>query len=447
MRRLRSIAIALTNASAIVAAFGFIQMIPLPAPSTARSPAEQPSPALALPKLSEVRSLDELYQIRARLVSELDKSGAVSESSLFAGKAAQPASAPPDEQLLQALREVEVRILTEQRASDNWQQAQRLAKEAAEVEKKAKQSEATAEKRQMLLEQAIQNLQEIPKNSSLAGLAPPKIQEFEGNLSTTTYQVDENNFLAAIARESGLSKEAMMTVCHISRYCVSLRGDREPASPASLIKVPVAVSLLQKVSEQNIGLDTQVYVQGGNFTEDASAIRSLQRYPLKVLLGEMIDHSSNIATNQLIDYLTYDYINKYLQASGYKVTRVNFKLMGDRIMPWKAGSGRNRLTSDELTEMMLQIYNYEIPGAEVLVEALSRQYDRVMGYAALQGTEAQWLGEKTGENSRALGTTLAFNYGGDIYAITVIDNRAGTYIQIRNSIAKIVDRIVKNGGL
>ncbi len=447
MRRLRKIAIALTNASAIVAAFGFIQMIPLPAPSTARSTAEQPTAALALPKLSEVRSLEELYQIRDRIVSHLEQSSARSQARLFAEEAAQPASEPSDDQLLQVLREVEVRILTEQRASDNWQQAQRLAKEAAEVEKKLKQSVATVEKRQLLLAQAIQNLQEIPKNSSLAGLTPPKIQEFEGNLTTPTYRVDENNFLAAIARESGLSKDAMITVCHISRYCTSLRGDREPASPASLIKVPVAVALLQKISEQNIGLDTQVYVQRGNFTEDASAIRSLQRYPLKVLLGEMIDHSSNIATNQLIDYLGQNYINKYLQDSGYKVTRVNFKLMGDRIMPWKPGSGRNRITSDELTEMMLQIYNYEIPGAEVLVEALSRQYDRVMGYAALQGTKAQWLGEKTGENSRVLGTTLAFNYAGDIYAITVIDNRAGTYVQIRNSIAKIVDRIVKNGGL
>lgn len=438
MRRLRKIALALTNASAIVAAFGLIQMIPLPSPSTARSTAEQPIAALALPKLSEIHSLEELYQIRERLLNHLEKSYT---------QAVKHTSEPSNEKLLQILREVEVRILTEERASDNWQQAQRLAREAAEVKKNPKQSVETVKKKQLLLAQAIHNLLEIPKNSSLAGLIHLKIKEFEGKLTNPTYPVNENNFLEAIARESGLSKEAMITVCHISRYCVSLRGEREPANAASLIKIPIAVALLQKISEQNIGLDTEIYVQSGNFTEDASSIRSRQRYPLKVLLGEMIDHSSNIATNQLIDYLGYDYINKYLQDSGYKVTRVNFKLMGERIMPWKPGTERNRLNSDELTEMMLQIYNYEIPGAEVLVEALSRQYDRVMGYAALQGTEAQWLGEKTGENSKVLGTTLAFNYADDIYAITVIDNRPGTYIQIRNSITKIVDHIIKNGGL
>ncbi|HIK27522.1 MAG: class A beta-lactamase-related serine hydrolase [Oscillatoriaceae bacterium SKW80] len=438
MRRLRKIALALTNASAIVAAFGLIQMSPLPTPFTARSTAEPPIAALALPKLSEIHSLEELYQIRERILNHLEKSYA---------QAVKHTSKPSDKKLLQMLREVEVRILTEERASDNWEQAQRLAREAAEMKKNPKQSVETVKKKQLLLAQAIHNLLEIPKNSSLAGLIPLKIKEFEGKLTKSNYTVNENNFLEAIARESGLSKEAMITVCHISRYCVSLRGKREPASPASLIKIPIAVALLQKISEQNIDLDTEIYVQSGNFTEDASAIRSLQRYPLKVLLGEMIDHSSNIATNQLIDYLGYNYINKYLENSGYKVTRVNFKLMGERIMPWKPGSGRNRINSDELTEMMLQIYNYEIPGAEVLVEALSRQYDRVMGYAALQGTEAQWLGEKTGENSKVLGTTLAFNYADDIYAITVIDNRPGTYIQIRNSITKIVDHIVKNGGL
>ena len=146
----------------------------------------------------------------------------------------------------------------------------------------------------------------------------------------------------------------------------------------------------------------------------------------------------------MIDYLGSDYINQFLENRGYQVTRVNFKLMGENIMPANPGSGPNRVTANELTEMMVQIYNGETPGAKMLVETLNRQYDRDLGFAALQGTKAQWLGEKTGENSQVLGTTLAMNIDGEAYVMTVIDSRTSGDLQIRQSISKIADYISKN---
>ena len=68
-----------------------------------------------------------------------------------------------------------------------------------------------------------------------------------------------------------------------------------------------------KIGEEKISLEQKVLVVGGNFTEDASSIQARQSYSLKELMGVMIDHSSNIATNQLIDYLGSDYINKFLE--------------------------------------------------------------------------------------------------------------------------------------
>jgi beta-lactamase class A len=120
--------------------------------------------------------------------------------------------------------------------------------------------------------------------------------------------------------------------------------------------------------------------------------------------------------------------------------------MGEKIMPENPGSGPNRLTVNELTEMMVQIYNGETPGAKFLVETLNRQYDRNIGFAALQGTQAQWLGEKTGENSQVLGTTVAMSIDGEAYIITVIDSRSGSDTEMRQSIAKIADYISKNPG-
>nr|MBE9186652.1 serine hydrolase [Microcoleus sp. LEGE 07076] len=86
----------------------------------------------------------------------------------------------------------------------------------------------------------------------------------------------------------------------------------------------------------------------------------------------------------------------------------------------------------------------ETPGAKLLVETLNGQYDRALGFAALEGTQAQWLGEKTGENSLVLGTTLAMSIDGEAYVMTVIDSRTSGDLQIRQSISKIADYIVRN---
>lgn len=394
------------------------------------------------------RSLEELYQIRDRLVATLEKPSSASEPSFFSSPLFQDSTAS-SAQVREQLQAVEVKILAEQKATDNWQQALRLATQALEISNTSDQSVATRQKIQFLWQQALSNLREIPNTSVLAKEASSKLEEYQRNLTTAMEDVRraETDALAQIAQESGLSRSAMVTVCRLSRDCIHLRGDQPPRSPASLIKVPVAVALLHKVAQEKISLEQPIYVQPGNFTEDASDIRSRQKYSLKKLLGEMIDHSSNIATNELIDYLGRDYINNYLEDQGYQVTRVNFKLMGDRILPFNPGRGANRLTSDELTEMMVQVYNQEIPGNRVLMDALGRQYDRNLGFAALQGTQAKWLGEKTGENSRALGTTLAMSLDGDGYVITVIDNNAGRDPQIRNCINKIVERLARQGHL
>ncbi|WP_341731753.1 serine hydrolase [Microcoleus sp. EPA2] len=413
---------------AVVAGIGLIQVLTI---------------ASSFSQSSNQRSLDELYKIRDRIISQLEQPPSPSPEPTLLSRLV-PFNANTPEKLIEELQSVEVQILVEQRANDNLQQAVRLANEAAEAGREPNQSLEYAQKIQFLWQQALNNLYEIPQNSFLASLTASKIQEYRNNLTASSLEVKQakSDFLASVARESGLSNQASIGICHLSRDCVHLRGDSPPASPASLIKLPIAVALMQKVAQEKISLNKQVFVDSGNFTEDSStAILSNRNYPLQKLLEEMIDRSSNIATNQLIDYLGSDYINQFLANRGYQVTRVNFKLMGAQIMPSNPGSGANRLTVNELTEMMVQIYNGETPGAKLLVETLNRQYDRNLGFAALQGTKAQWLGEKTGENSLVLGTTLAMSIDGEAYVITVIDNSRGSDTEMRKSIAKIANYI------
>ncbi|MEG4575775.1 serine hydrolase [Microcoleus sp. N3A4] len=417
--------------AAVVAGIGLVQMLTI---------------ASSFSQSSNPRSLDELYKIRDRLVSELEQPASPSPEPTLLSRLV-PLAANPQQKLLSQLQAVEVEILVEQRANDNLQQAVRLANRAVETGGQQNQSIESSQQTQFLWNQALNNLQEVPQYSFLASLTASKTQEYRENLTAATSQVQQakSDFLAAVARESGLSENASIGICHLSRECVNLRGDVPPVSPASLIKLPIAVALMQKVEKEKISLNKEVFVDAGNFTEDSSTqILSPKNYPLKTLLEEMIDRSSNTATNQLIDYLGSDYINQFLENRGYQVTRVNFKLMGEKIMPTNPGSGPNRLTANELTEMMVQIYNGETPGAKLLVETLNGQYDRALGFAALQGTQAQWLGEKTGENSLVLGTTLAMSIDGEAYVMTVIDSRSSGDRQIRQSISKIADYISRN---
>jgi len=427
IRRFLSIA---NKTLAVVAGIGLVQMLTI---------------ASSFSQSSNPRSLDELYTIRDRLVTELEQPDNPSpEPTLLSGLV--PPAANPQEKLLSQLQAVEVQILVEQRANDDLQQAVRLANRAVETKRQQNQSIESSQQTQFLWNQALNNLQSVPQDSFLASLTASKTQEYRENLTAATSQVQQakSDFLAAVARESGLSGQASIGICRLSRECVHLRGDVPPVSPASLIKVPIAVALMQKVETEKISLNKEVFVNRGNFTEDSSTkILSPKNYPLKTLLEEMIDRSSNTATNQLIDYLGWDYINQFLDNRGYEVTRVKFKLMGEKIMPANPGFGRNRVTANELTEMMVQIYNGETPGAKQLIETLNGQYDRALGFAALQGTKAQWLGEKTGQNSLVLGTTLAMSIDGEAYVMTVIDTRSGD-LQMRQSISKIADYISRN---
>jgi beta-lactamase class A len=427
IRRFLSIA---NKTLAVVAGIGLVQMLTI---------------TNSFSQSSNPRSLDELYKIRDRLITELEQPSSPSPEPTLLSRLV-PLAANPQEKLLSQLQAVEAQILVEQRAKDDLQQAVRLANRAVETKRQQNQSIESSQQTQFLWNQALNNLQSVPQDSFLASLTASKTQEYRENLTAATSQVQQakSDFLAAVARESGLSGQASIGICRLSRECVHLRGDVPPVSPASLIKVPIAVALMQKLETEKISLNKEVFVNRGNFTEDSSTkILSPKNYPLKTLLEEMIDRSSNTATNQLIDYLGWDYINQFLDNRGYEVTRVKFKLMGEKIMPANPGFGRNRVTANELTEMMVQIYNGETPGAKQLIEILNGQYDRALGFAALQGTKAQWLGEKTGQNSLVLGTTLAMSIDGEAYVMTVIDTRSGD-LQMRQSISKIADYISRN---
>lgn len=270
---------------------------------------------------------------------------------------------------------------------------------------------------------------------------------FTSDLVAAT-QFSESQELAKIARNSGLTSP-IITVCNLSGKCINYRGNSYPQSAASLIKVPLAIALLQRLSEKKLPLNTPTYVHPSNYTEeDYSDLKVGKSYSLHYLLIQLIAYSSNIAANQIIDYLGWNYINRVLANLGYPNTRVAYKFTGETTAPTRnRGWASNRITSNELTAMMVKIYNSQRPEYKTLVSMFIRQVDRDLGWQALQNSSGRWLGEKTGENSRVRGTTLAVEIRQKVYLITVIENDVKKEKQIRRSIGEIVNYIVKNNGI
>lgn len=170
---------------------------------------------------------------------------------------------------------------------------------------------------------------------------------------------------------------------------------------------------------------------------------------MRRVLRRMINDSSNIATNQMVDFAGLDHINTVLSDRGYTATYVGHKLVGESTFPENFGTkGTNRTTADEITEMMVQIYNFENEGDDVLLDSLVEQWDWKLGYAGLKAAEGDvfWIGEKTGQNSKVLGTTVAAKIEDQRYVITVTLDRSAHEAAIRRIVKEIAEHIVEHDG-
>ncbi len=405
------------------------------------------APYSAAPSLPPVTSLADLYAMRDRLQAELDHPDSV--QTLVAG-AKGMFSAPA--QLLQQLQAVEIRIQVEAAGEENWQQAHRLAAEGLELAQQTDPTVDTVGQIYTAWSEAVAALHTIPEGSLHYDEAIEKIEEYQPHLARAAYNYDtaRSDFLIPIAEQTGLGRSRVkITVCHVeSGECRRLNGNVPPASPASLIKLPIGMAVVQKIIDEDIDLDTPMVIEQSNYTEDASDIRVGVEYPLRRVLRRMINDSSNIATNQLIDFVGLDYINQVLGDRGYDDTYVGHKLVGESTYPSNFGSsGTNRMTTDELTDMMVKIYNFEHSGDDILLDSLVEQWDWKLGYAGLKGLpNTFWIGEKTGQNSKVLGTTVAAKIEDQRYVITVTLDYSAWEGAIRMIVHDIAEHIIEQDG-
>ncbi len=379
-------------------------------------------------------------------------------------------------------------------AARDYNRAMELADQAVSAYLAAREADegdrslAFTRREQFLWRASLQKLAAIPQGSNLYEQAATKREQYQRLLATADGKLSraESAFLTDILSGIQVNPDTVhITLCQIDPadtrlsaqpvsqsasqtgdsqkesqaqadqidgdLCRHHQGDQPMASPASLIKVPVAIALMHKVTAEKIDLDGKIYIDPGNFTEDAqgATIEVGNEYPLRKVMASMINQSNNTATNQLIDYVGRDYIAQALSDMGYADTYAGHKLVGDQVMPQNPGSQGNRLTTNTMTAMMVQIYQLETPGDEELVSALVSQHDQELGYEALKdlGPAVHWIGEKTGQNNRVLGSTLAMKIGEQRYALTVALDNSGDVAAMQEIIREIATHLLETGPL
>jgi len=386
----------------------------------------------------------------------------------------------------------------ERTATQNYQQAMDLANQAVVAYQSARSAREAGNlprsldftrQERSLWQDTLQKLATIPKDSALYEQSIAKHTQYQPLLITAEGKIHstEDDFLLKAIQDANVStKRVHITLCQIApltpasldstppataqaaktspgsegllyngylnpNRCRHHLGSQPMASPASLIKVPIAMVLMHKVTTEDIDLDEDLFIDPDNFTENAEGARIDvgETYPLREVMAQMINQSDNIATNQLIDYLGRDYLANTLTQKGYLNTWAGHKLAGDWIMPKDAGSRANQSTTNELTAMLAQIYSLNTPGDEELLSALVSQSDRELGHEALKdiAPSVHWIGEKTGQNNQVIATSLAMKIEEERYALTVaIDHSADLYA-VHNIIRSVANHLLETGAL
>jgi len=163
---------------------------------------------------------------------------------------------------------------------------------------------------------------------------------------------------------------------------------------ASIIKLPILLTLLDEAAEGHIALDEAVPVSAGDFVEGSGLIRHLSGRPPLSWLDHalfMITVSDNASTNHLISRLGIDNINSKAIGLGMKST-----ILGRKMMDFEArAQGKDNFTScDDLSIIFGHFYGNGEKYGEALRILKQQQHSDLL--AGLLDTDAFEFAHKTG---------------------------------------------------
>ena len=163
---------------------------------------------------------------------------------------------------------------------------------------------------------------------------------------------------------------------------------------ASIIKLPILLTLLDEAAEGRIDLSEAVPVAAGDFVEGSGLIRHLSGKPPLSWLDHalfMITVSDNASTNHLISRLGIDNINSKIIGLGMKST-----VLGRKMMDFEArAQGKDNFTNcNDLAIIFGHFYSNGEKYGEALRILKQQQHNELL--AALLDTDAFEFAHKTG---------------------------------------------------
>ena len=216
--------------------------------------------------------------------------------------------------------------------------------------------------------------------------------------------------------------------------------------PASMIKLFVMAKAMEDVKAGRMSLDEPVTLQKEDVVGGAGKLTIYNLgTPITVreLITLMIQASDNTATNALITKLGMGEINAYLEREGYHDTKINHKMMLQKVETMEKKGKRlqkvvtklpdNLSSVQDVGTLFTRLYKHECVGPqedEIMIDILKGQEDTACFNAALPDWQ---IAHKTGEISGLFHDGGIF-YGseGNFVLVIFCEKYAGRQIAIED---------------
>lgn len=207
---------------------------------------------------------------------------------------------------------------------------------------------------------------------------------------------------------------------------------------ASLIKLPIMISVLDKVERREISLDLELTITNKDRIGGSGSLKWAMegtKIPLFDVIYRMITESDNTATRLLIDYFGIDYFKNAFRRMGLYYTNITIEGMD-------LTSGRvakeNYTTPREMAYLLEKIYRKEMISkekSELMMDILKRTKERSR---IRRGIPSSWeVGHKTGLLRKSCSDAgIIFSPSGDYLLVVLLDD-VPTYSNGKNFISKI----------
>ncbi len=209
---------------------------------------------------------------------------------------------------------------------------------------------------------------------------------------------------------------------------------------ASLIKIPILLSVLLAYKKGDINIQKQVTISNENKVGGSGVLQALSNgltLSVKDLMTLMIIVSDNTATNFLIDLVGIEAINGTFQEMGLKQTKLNRKMMDFASIE----QGKDNQTTPGEMILCLKLVNqfnehFRVDGLNIAKDTLKHQQYREK-LPALVDEDKIMVFNKTGELSNVEHDCAIFDYQGRFGYVAVLMDRLNNQETAKQTIRKI----------